>query len=307
VANYEIRHAKYLAERAMQIEESRTAFETFNAEVEAYVTAIADEIDTELKYDSGLETPTAQLAEKVRSLVAGAGQENEQLKDALDAQKSLRDSVMAVHQAMTDSLMTRLTEYETAINDYKEKMAPIEQKTSIVASLREDVGEEQVVLAVDGANLVVGLEGLTFPDEGSSLPTDAFSMLTSASGVLKQFPEKVKIIRVYAPAPGAGEANLELAGKRMTAVKEYLTAQGVEIDDLQFVLSSDPMSLLAAEHMMEGSSNPDDGAEMEDSASEEEDGELSADEESGEESSEGAETSRDHPIEVIVKNVFSLM
>ena len=76
------------------------------------------------------------------------------------------------------------------------------------------------------------IAGITFPTDRSTIRKKSYKTLNAAAKVLKQFPGLKLLIRGHTDDRGSNEHNLDLSGRRATAVKAYLVKKGIDASRL---------------------------------------------------------------------------
>ena len=237
LATYEIRHAKYLTDLAVQLEGKKEGVESLMNRIENNFDAVADAVGYDAKYDTGMEKPTQDVAAELRDAVSGAGAENKKLKDQLKQQKTLADSIRVVHRALVDSMETLQSLYALQLQKSEDERAEQARLSNKVATITGLFTVGDVKAKVEGDDLVFEISGLKFSDDDSAVDANTTGPLMQVAGAARQFPMHLAFLKSPALPADASEDVVMKSRKQAKAVLDFLAAQNVLVVD-QGVLTS---------------------------------------------------------------------
>lgn len=239
-AEYEVNHANYIADLARQALDSDEGFEAKILKIEADIKKIADAVGYDAKFDNGTEAVANGIVAKVSKSVSGAGEENEQLKLQLEVQSGKLKTLAASEAALRDSVAQVLASVNEELDAYHEILEQRERLKVKVQQVKGSFTSDQALVEVRGQDLVIAMVGLKFNEGNAAIQPDQFALLSQVATSAKLYPNNFIYLRGIQPPPGTAESDLQLANKRLTAIREYFIAQGVEIEDERFVLTDSP-------------------------------------------------------------------
>jgi outer membrane protein OmpA-like peptidoglycan-associated protein len=215
-ANYEARHAIYLAGLIGMMRDEDRSLE-----------------DIILTYEEPL-TQISAAADKVAQLDKGVMQVATELVDYIEA---LRERASAAEQELTES-HTRVGELEEEIRDLDERLGGVSQeRVALVQRLEAEARikeqfatietlftRDEARVSREGNSLIVRLVGLTFPSGQAEIAPSYRSLLDKVRQAADVFPSSQIVIEGHTDAYGGDEANMALSRRRAEAISEYLSA-----------------------------------------------------------------------------------
>jgi len=216
-ANYEARHAIYLAQRIADMRDERLSEEDIILAYEAPLAHIAAAADIAAQLDNGTEPVAAELVGFIEML-----REREQ-----QAQLDLEDSRM------------RIAELEDEIRDLDEQLGGVSQeRVALVqrleaeARIREQFAAIEQLFTRDEArisrednNIVLRLVGLTFESGRATVDQAYGPLLDKVRQAAAVFPRSQIVIEGHTDSYGSDETNMSLSQQRAEAVSAYLASQ----------------------------------------------------------------------------------
>ena len=215
-ANYEARHAIYLAGLIEKMRDENRSLE-----------------DIILSYEEPL-TQIGAAADKVAQLDKGAAPVAEELVSYIEG---LRESAAQSEVDLIDS-RTRIGELEQEIRDLDERLGgasqervALVQRLEAEARIREQFATIETMFTRDearvsreGNSLIVRLVGLTFQSGQAEVNARYRGLLDKVRQAADVFPRSQIVIEGHTDAYGSDEANLALSRRRAEAVGAYLTS-----------------------------------------------------------------------------------
>ena len=212
-ANYEARHAMYLAERIKAMSGRDLTAEDLLLEAEQPITRIAGELDLVAELDGGYDTATTAILANVDSLEA-------------DRQRlSQRDERVEFLESEVSSLEARLGE----ASQQRRLQEQIEQRFVQLAAVFD---RDEAVVLRKGNDVIVRMS-LNFGSGSSVIEPQYFTLLRKIQTAVDLFPDSLVEIQGHTDSFGADEQNLVLSRQRADAVQTYLLANMSDLGDTE--------------------------------------------------------------------------
>jgi outer membrane protein OmpA-like peptidoglycan-associated protein len=225
-AEYEARHAIYLARLIKALRQRPKGMEEFFLAREEAVAAVAEELGFLPRFDEGLDTPL-QLA---RVAVSGLKEERQALKDEIqEKDQRIRnlEKELDEFRAKEIGLQAELAEKQLRIEAEKRRAERIRRIEGLFTA------NEAVVLR-KGNRLILRLSGLTFPSGKAVIQPEYFGLLSKVQRAIREFPEAGITVEGHTDAVGDDRYNETLSIARAEAVRSYLLAN-MELDERRIV------------------------------------------------------------------------
>lgn len=216
-ANYEARHAIFLAERIRTIRDNDLTEEDIILAYEDPLVRIAASADKVARLDGGVEPLAEELVAFIEELRERA-QQNE-----LDLDES----------------RTRIGELEEEIRDLDERLGGVSQeRVALVqrleaeARIREQFetietlfSRDEARISREGNTIVLRLVGLTFASGRAEVDAAYRSLLENVNRAATVFPRSQIVIEGHTDSYGSDENNMTLSRQRAESVSAYLTSE----------------------------------------------------------------------------------
>jgi outer membrane protein OmpA-like peptidoglycan-associated protein len=200
-ADYELRHAKALAQRVKKAEESD--MESTLLGFEADLARIADGLGYDIKFDGDIEDQVDKMAARAKDL-------QKQNRDLSSDLYSLREKMQESRQ-LKESLQTRLN---------KEK-----QEKERLANVQDLFNSSEVKVFRDENNhVVLRLVGLSFKPGSDTIEPTYFDLLSRVQKALLIYPGAHVVIEGHTDSSGDATINKALSQRRAEAIRQYLAA-----------------------------------------------------------------------------------
>jgi outer membrane protein OmpA-like peptidoglycan-associated protein len=203
-ANYEARHAIYLAERIRAMQDRDISAEELLLQAEAPLGMIAGELDIVAEFDAGFEPPSAAILSTVQDLRADSEtlqQRNEQLAFLED----------------------ELANLEARLGDESEQLRLQQQIQERFEQVDAVFTREEAQVLRRGNDVIVRM-GLNFDVGSASIKSEYFPLLRKIQAAIDVFPGSRVEVQGHTDAFGADDANMALSLRRAQAVQQYLRA-----------------------------------------------------------------------------------
>ncbi len=201
-ANYEARHAMYLAERIRAMLDRDVTAEQLLLEAERPLASVAGELDIVAEFDEGFEAPGNAILTAVQDLRG----ESETLAQ--------RDELIAVLQNELASLEARLGDVSEQRQIQEQIQARFEQVGAVFTR-----DEAQVLRR--GNDVIVRM-GLNFEVGSAQISPQYYPLLRKIQAAIDVFPGSRVEIQGHTDAFGADADNMALSERRAFAVQQYL-------------------------------------------------------------------------------------
>ncbi len=203
-ANYEARHAMFLAERIKAMSGRGSSAEDLLLESEVPITRVAGELGLVVELDNGYDAATAAIVAAIDGLEA-------------DRQRlTQRDERVAF-------LEEEIGRLETRLGDESEQRRMQEQIEKRFAQIAAVFTRDEAIVLRKGNDIIVRMS-LNFDSGSSVIKPEYFALLRKIQTAVDVFPDSLVEIQGHTDSFGADETNLELSRQRAGAVQQYLLA-----------------------------------------------------------------------------------
>ena len=214
-ANYEARHAIYLAERIRTLREGNATEEDIILSYEDPLTQIGAAADMPPQLDAGVEPFARDIVNYVERLREESSQA---MTDLSESRKRIAE------------LEEEIRDLDAQLGGVSQERAALVQRLEAEARLREQFetietlfAREEARSAREGNSIVLRLVGLTFPSGQADIGPDYRGLLDKVRQAADVFPRSQIVIEGHTDSYGSDEANLALSRRRAEAVSNYLT------------------------------------------------------------------------------------
>jgi OOP family OmpA-OmpF porin len=218
-ANYEARHAIYLATLIGQMRDDGDTLEDVILRYEEPVTQISGAADRVAQFDKGIEPVVMELVTYIEALREQSSQSQRDLTDTRQRVAELEEEIRELDQRLGGVSQERV-----ALVQRLEAEARIrEQFTSIENMLDRD----QARVSREGNRMIIRLVGLTFQSGQAEIRPAYRELFEKVKAATEVFPRSQVVIEGHTDSYGSDDANLALSRKRAEAVSAYLAQLGV--------------------------------------------------------------------------------
>lgn len=203
-ANYEARHAIFLAGRIREMSERNISAEDLLLQAEVPITRIAGDLDLVAELDRGFDPPTEAILEKIRELA-----DDRELLGQRDERIVFLEEELA-------SLEARLGDE----SDARKLQEQIQQRFAQLAAV---FTRDEATVLRRGDDIIVRM-GLNFDVGSDVIKPEYFALLRKIQTAIDVFPDSQVEIQGHTDSFGADETNLLLSQRRAEAVRQYLLA-----------------------------------------------------------------------------------
>jgi len=234
-AEYEIRHAAYLADQIQRLKADEREWEKTFLANEKLVAEVSKELNFSPQFDAGLAKPLNDIRSAIKTLldeqrrliaeVAGRDKQIGELNKSLDEKNK---EINAMQEAKT-GLESELVKKQQLLLEKQRQEEKLRGVETMFAPAEAKVIRE-------GEELRIRLTGLTFPSGKATIQPEYFSLLTKLQRAIREFPNSKIVIEGHTDNIGNDAYNLNLSAERARAVQQYLIANmGLSEDRAQAV------------------------------------------------------------------------
>jgi OOP family OmpA-OmpF porin len=216
-ANYEARHAIYLADLIARLREEDQSLEDLILSYEQPLTQISAAADKVAQLDKGIEPVAQELVTYIEGLREQAAQGERDLADTRARVGELEEEIRDLDQRLGGvsqervALVQRL-EAETRI---REQFMAIENTFD----------RDEARVSREGNRMVIRLVGLTFQSGQDVVQPTHRLLLEKLYRAAEVFPRSQIVVEGHTDSYGGDENNLALSRRRADAVAAYLTSE----------------------------------------------------------------------------------
>ncbi|MCG8472953.1 MAG: OmpA family protein [Desulfobacterales bacterium] len=219
-ADYEMAHTESVHKRVLKLEEAEFTFEDVIIDMEKQLLKIGDSLGAELKFDSGVSGAVWQLLDLIQGVKAQSDAKEREIAALNTKIKTLEASVGRLSKLEQD-LLARKVAAEEALKRQKEAERLRQLK---LKRIRETFARGEGKVLMDGDNMIIRLNGLSFPSGKSEIGYQYFGLLAKVRDTFKEFPKCSVVIEGHTDSLGSDKVNKQLSKSRADAVRHYLIA-----------------------------------------------------------------------------------
>jgi OmpA-OmpF porin, OOP family len=214
-ANYQARHAIYLAKVISSMREENRSIEDVILSYEDALVQIGAAADEVVQLDKGVEPVTTELVAYVEQLREGAARSQ---ADARDSRKRIGDLEEEVRNL--DTQLGGVSQERSALVQRVEAEARIREQFASIENLFQ---REEARVQREGNRVIIRLVGLTFPSGQATVLPAHRDLLQKVQQAADVFPRSQVVIEGHTDSYGDDQANLNLSRRRAEAIGAYLT------------------------------------------------------------------------------------
>ncbi|MEL7538561.1 MAG: OmpA family protein [Pseudomonadota bacterium] len=215
-ANYEARHAIYLAELVRNVNDKRMTTEDLVLAWEKPLIAIAGAADVVPDLAAGPADLSAELATLVEDLIAQNQSMAQDLADATTRVAELQEEIR-----LLDEKLGGATEERQALMQRLEREARAREQFVQVEQMF--VRDEALVFR-NGNDVTLRLVGLNFASGSADVSSQNYPLLQKVERAIDIFPRSDLIIEGHTDSYGSDETNLALSQSRAESVMQYMVS-----------------------------------------------------------------------------------
>jgi OOP family OmpA-OmpF porin len=214
-ANYEARHAIYLANQIKRIDDGEITTEDMILSYEEPLTQIAAATDRVAPLDEGTDEITEELIDYIEKLREDSQQSDVDLADARVRIAELEDEIRDL-----DEQLGGVSQERVALVQRLEAEARIREQFATIEDLFD---RNEARVSREGNNIILRLVGLTFESGSSEIAPEHRALLEKVAQAAAVFPRSQIIVEGHTDSYGSDDTNMKLSRERADAVVTYLT------------------------------------------------------------------------------------
>jgi len=214
-ANYEARHAIFLARQIQRIDEGEITTEDLILNYEESLTQIAAAADRVAPLDAGTESITTELILFIEQLREESEQSEVDLADSRIRIAELEDEIRVL-----DEQLGGVSQERVALVQRLEAEARIREQFETIENL---FNREEARVSREGNNLILRLVGLTFDSGSNDVREQHRVLLQKVAQAASVFPRSQLVIAGHTDSYGSDDTNMNLSRERAEAVSAYLS------------------------------------------------------------------------------------
>jgi len=216
-ANYEARHAIYLAGYLKNAKRMRRTPEGLVLEWESPLQQIAAAADMNAEFDNGYEGPVAVMIAYIEDRYSASHELEQQIVDR-------DDEILALNQQV-DALQERLGGATRSRADLQDRLRAQERLRQQVKQIEGTFDRPEAQVFRDSNEIYLRLVGLSFASGSSNIGQDNYSVLDKVQDAIQVFPGSKVVIEGHTDSHGSDDSNLALSEQRAESVRQYLMRQ----------------------------------------------------------------------------------
>jgi OOP family OmpA-OmpF porin len=216
-ANYEARHAIYLATLIGKLRDDDSSLEDIILSYEEPLTQISAAADKVAQLDKGIEPVVTDLVAYIEGLREQAAQAEADLTDTRTRIGELEEEIRDL-----DERLGGVSQERVALVQRLEAEARIREQFTTIESL---FNRDEARVSREGNRMVIRLVGLTFQSGQTDVQPAYRGLLDKVRQAAQVFPRSQIVIEGHTDSYGGDESNLALSRRRAEAVSEYLSGQ----------------------------------------------------------------------------------
>ena len=213
-ANYEARHAIYLAEVVRQVRDDDLSVEALVLRWEASLATVAAAADVV----PDMATGGTALAEQLSGLVTTLREERQALTQELAASEQ-RVAEMAEEIRLLDEKLGGATAERTALMQRVQRQERIREQFGTVEQM---FTRDQALVFRAGDAIILRLVGLSFASGSATIEPAAYPLLEQIEKAIDVFPRSSIVIEGHTDSYGSDASNARLSQERADAVMQYM-------------------------------------------------------------------------------------
>lgn len=214
-ANYEARHAIYLAQEIQQLEDEDNPEEELILRYEEPLVRIAAAADKVALLDNGTEPVETELVAFIEDLREQAEQARVDLADSRLRIGELEEEIRGL-----DEQLGGVSQERVALVQRLEAEARIREQFERIEGLFD---RDEARVSREGNSIVLRLVGLSFASGSAEIDPSHRPLLEKVAQAAAVFPRSQLVVEGHTDSYGRDDTNLELSRRRADAVSRFLT------------------------------------------------------------------------------------
>ncbi len=227
-ANYQAKHAIYLAKSIKQMEDKDQTREDQMLASEKPLEKIAEKAGWVATFDTGLDKTTDRITKYINTYQDSV--------DGLIQTVNWFDQERNLQQARINELEQQFGNQEKEKSALAQRIAKQAKDREIFNSMERSFLENEAIVLREGNDIIIRLVGLNFPSAKATIEQKSFALLTKVRDAINSFPESNVSVLGYTDSYGGDTQNLKLSRERAESVKQYLIANSkLDVSDFEVI------------------------------------------------------------------------
>jgi outer membrane protein OmpA-like peptidoglycan-associated protein len=216
-ANYEARHAIFLAEQILMLRDQKLTEEDIILAYEDPLARIAASADIAARLDGGTEPVVGELVRFIEDLRERAQQSELDRDDGRVRIAELEEEIRTL-----DTRLGGISQERVALVQRLEAEARLREQFQSIEQLFE---RDEARVSREGNSVILRMVGLTFESGRATVDPTYRPLLDKVRQATAIFPRSQVVIEGHTDSYGSDETNLSLSRQRAEAVSAFLAAE----------------------------------------------------------------------------------
>lgn len=213
-ANYEARHAIYLAEVVRRVRDKDLSAEELVLSWEKPLTQVAGAADIVPDLANGGDV----LAEQLANFIIELREDNQSLTQGL-RENELRVEEMSEEIRLLDEKLGGATAERSALMQRLQRQARIKEQFETVEQMFD---REEALVFREGNDITLRLVGLSFASGQAAITPELYPLLEKVESAIDVFPRSSIVVEGHTDSYGGDQTNQTLSQSRADAVQQYM-------------------------------------------------------------------------------------
>ncbi|MDZ7269914.1 MAG: OmpA family protein [candidate division KSB1 bacterium] len=215
-AEYEVRHARHLAEQIQRVKVDETQWEKFLLSLEQKIASIAAALDFEPQFEQGLDKPVNDIREAVKSLRDDRRSLSEEVGKLESRLAELSKELNTIREAQAG--------LESQLEKEKRRQQELQRREERIKAVETMFTPEEAVVTRENDRLRIRLIGLVFPSGKAIIMPEYFPLLTKLQRAIRELPDCFISVEGHTDSRGDDANNQRISTERALSVQQYLVA-----------------------------------------------------------------------------------
>lgn len=215
-ANYEAKHAGYLAGRIKELEDSKTTLEQILLEAEEPLQTIADKLDVKAQFDMGRKPVLDDILHQIWVL--------QQTISTLKQDVSDDEAQIRMLTQEIESMQSQLGDLKDKEQNLAKLMEAQRLKREKYARVEKAFTQDEAQVSRIEDKVIIRMYGLSFPVGKSTIEPQYYGLLAKVIEAFREYPGCQIVVEGHTDSYGTDDKNMQLSTERSEAVKQYLLA-----------------------------------------------------------------------------------
>ncbi len=216
-ANYEARHAIYLAKHIRKLRDAGVSIEEIILDYEQPLQRIAASADKVAKLDEGTEATTVELSQYIEDLRERETALTQEVNESRERVANLEDEIRELDEQLGGASAERI-----ALVQRLEAEARIKEQFERVEKM---FTRDEARVYRQGNVIILRLVGVTFPSGQSNVDFSHGPLLRKVRTAIDTFPGSNLVVEGHTDSFGGDDSNMTLSEARAQSVGRYMVSE----------------------------------------------------------------------------------